>query len=290
MEATLEVNQMQLQLFTIHHRHDSQLELFRQHFSPMQVGSAISSVNLGILRDDTNFDFSSRNKNFCELTAFEEILRIATAEYVGVMHYRRIFISPRPLRLLLASFRHQVRVALRRTRVKRSHVVDEFSQKIPDIEGLNSEIRTLKSYLNRHLADYDMIVPIPIKYYGTTLRHLYATKHFPEHYDLFLDALERLHPVLTPFVASQDENPASFLTFNMFIMRRAIFQEYWHMLSTALFEMEAKIDLRHLDPYQARVFGFLAERFMAIFVRYAQSVRSAKCGYLPVALCDLDAR
>ena len=91
---------MSIQLFTIHHRCDPQLETFRRNFLPLQVGCALADTDLGILRDDRYGQLSANNRNYCELTAFDEISRSAHADYVGVMHYRRMFTVPKPLTLM----------------------------------------------------------------------------------------------------------------------------------------------------------------------------------------------
>lgn len=45
---------LQLQLFTVHHQRDPQLEIFRRNFLPLQVGCALTETDIGILRDDQN--------------------------------------------------------------------------------------------------------------------------------------------------------------------------------------------------------------------------------------------
>jgi hypothetical protein len=72
----------------------------------------------------------------------------------------------------------------------------------------------------------------------------------------------------------------------MFIFRRDIFQDYCTCLFPTLFEMEKRIDLSGYDPYQRRIFGFLAERFMAIFIDHLQRTRPLRLLELPVLFYD----
>jgi hypothetical protein len=53
--------------------------------------------------------------------------------------------------------------------------------------------------------------------------------------------------------------------FNMFITREAIFKEYSEWLFNILFEVEKRIIISE-DSYQRRVFGFMGERLLNVFV------------------------
>ena len=50
--------------------------------------------------------------------------------------------------------------------------------------------------------------------------------------------------------------------FNMFIMRRDLLNEYCGWLFDILFELERRLDISEYDPYDQRVFGFVAERLL----------------------------
>ena len=43
---------MDLDLFTIHHKEDVNIGVMQKHFTPMQVGCALSKIDLNIRRDD----------------------------------------------------------------------------------------------------------------------------------------------------------------------------------------------------------------------------------------------
>lgn len=61
-------------------------------FLPIQVGKAISNVDLGIQGDDTGDNISASNPNFCELTAQYWYWKNGNhTKYVGLNHYRRYF-------------------------------------------------------------------------------------------------------------------------------------------------------------------------------------------------------
>lgn len=63
-------------------------------YKPIQVGAAISPVDLGLLRDDAGDNISDRNQSFCELTAMYWAWRNADHDIYGLAHYRRYFAGP----------------------------------------------------------------------------------------------------------------------------------------------------------------------------------------------------
>jgi len=60
----------------------------------------------------------------------------------------------------------------------------------------------------------------------------------------------------------------SLYLYNMFIMKKDLFQEYCDWLFDILFELEKKISTKDYDSYQKRVFGFLSERLFNIWLEY----------------------
>lgn len=278
---------MLLELFTIHHRQDPQLQVLRRHFTPIQVGSAIADTSLGIMRDDTLGRLSARNRNYCELTAFDEIAQRSRADYIGVMHYRRVFTAPKPLRRWSTKAKFRIDALQNTVGLRRKPAKFVMHVKIRSAKALDAEACRLKNYLSDTCGQFDLITPVADKYPGISVREHYAKAHPVGPFDRFLALLETMHPQLKPYVQSLDQQESHFF-FNMFIMRRDLFLLYWQMLSSTLLALETELDLRSFDTYQARVFGFLAERFMGIFVRFAVAEMSARTAELPVAKCLLE--
>lgn len=71
-------------------------------------------------------------------------------------------------------------------------------------------------------------------------------------------------------------------------MKNEFFSKYWNTLKTVLQKTEKQIDFLQLDTYQTRVLGFLAERFMSIFVLYAEKEMGARISCLPVASITME--
>lgn len=61
-------------------------------YTPIHVGKAISSLDLGILGDDTGDNISHLNPYYCELTAqYWAWKNLHDVDYIGLCHYRRYF-------------------------------------------------------------------------------------------------------------------------------------------------------------------------------------------------------
>ena len=56
--------------------------------------------------------------------------------------------------------------------------------------------------------------------------------------------------------------------FNMFIMKRELADAYCAWLFPVLFELEARLDLSGYSAYDARVFGFVGERLLDVWLLY----------------------
>ena len=276
---------MDLDLFTIHHKEDVNIGVMQKHFTPMQVGCALSKIDLNIRRDDAFGTISHKNPNYCELTAFDDIARSSTAEHIGIMHYRRIFTEPKLIREKLANLRYRRRLLERRSGIGTNPVERTVEVRINSLLALDTEAEKLNAFLETSLSGIDIITPLGRYYRNPTLREKYADFHIVEHFDLFMRCLVKVRPEIAPFILTQDDHPAAYYIGNMFIMRNSIFQDYWSILSSALLLVEDQINLDILDPYQSRVFGFLAERFMGIFCRYYSAKQKIVWEQLPIAFC-----
>ena len=54
--------------------------------------------------------------------------------------------------------------------------------------------------------------------------------------------------------------------FNMFVMRSDCFRDYCKWLFPILFEIEKRLDISDYDDYNSRVFGFIAERLLDVWI------------------------
>ncbi|MGC6452626.1 MAG: DUF4422 domain-containing protein [Candidatus Puniceispirillaceae bacterium] len=274
--------QQDISLFTIHHRHDPQLDRFRRHFRPIQVGFALGGPDLGVMNDDEYGRLSARNRSYCELSAFDDVSFRRLGTHVGFMHYRRMFTAPKPLALWVKDFKFLYRKMLFDIGMRQRPVQGRLKCDIRSEERLEQEITGLERFLDKGMDRYDIITPVPVTMHGNSVRNSYAEAHIVGHFDMFFETLVRQNPHLERHVQVSMKGNDLFL-FNMFIMKTELFRQYWRILYDCLVEVEANIEFETLDSYQSRVLGFLAERFMPVFLSHAVNDLGARHCCLPVA-------
>jgi lipoate-protein ligase A len=122
---------------------------------------------------------------------------------------------------------------------------------------------------------------LPYKQYvNEGLKEYYSIKHSRKDFQLLEQAVKELYP---EYSNSFDivMNGHKFYGYNMFISKKKIFSEYMKWLFTILSYVEKRIVISD-DPYQARVFGFMAERLFTLYV-YHNNLRVYE---LPIVYLD----
>ena len=127
------------------------------------------------------------------------------------------------------------------------------------------------------LGKTDVILPRKRNYFIETTYSHYAHAHHAADLDLTRQILAERHPeCLTAFDDVMKSTKGH--RFNMFVMRRSRFDAYCAWLFDVLFELERRLDISSYSPYDARVFGFVAERLLDVWLG-ANGIRFAE---LPV--------
>ena len=198
-------------------------------YLPLHVGAEGKS-DLGYIKDNTGDNISVKNPNYCELTGLYWAWKNLQADYIGLVHYRRYFTI----------------------------------KEIRNIELKKKQILSLKEW-KRLLSKYPVIVSDKRKYYIETNRSHYNHAH-PS---IGLDETERIiqehnQEYSEAFSLVMDRTWAHM--FNMFVMHRDLFHEYCQWLFGILFELEERLDISEFDAYNSRVFGFISERLLDVWL------------------------
>lgn len=197
-------------------------------YLPIRVGAAINSDDLGYTRDDSGDNISSKNKNYCELTALYWAWKNLDADYIGLAHYRRHF-------------------TVRRGGDKQSLPVT--GQELEPV-----------------LSSYDVILPRKRYYYIETTYNQYIHAHHKEDLDITEAILKERYPeYLDAYKAVMGKSSGH--RFNMFIMKKDVLGEYCEWLFGILFELEKRLDISQYSANDARVFGFVGERLLDVWIR-----------------------
>lgn len=205
----------------------------------IQVGGASEDFP-GFVRDNSGVNISEKNPNYCELTALYWMWKNTDDPLIGLAHYRRFFGKRR----------------------MRSRVSDIYS---------DAELAELLG------SGFDILLAAPVHYHVDAKAQLLRSSALPETFEALreeivkrdIEAVEdRSDGADGGYLAAFDsffaQNAASL--YNMFYCRREIFDAYCTWLFPILFDLELKLDLDAMNGYQKRVYGFLAERLLNIWV------------------------
>lgn len=181
----------------------------------------------GYLRDDGGDNISSKNKSYCELTCLYWAWKNTLSDYLGLVHYRR-------------HFRGRGRG-------------DKFSKILTGEEAAAL------------LAQADVLVPKKRHYYIETNYSQYVHAHHAEGLLAAEAAIKKLCPEYMPSY-NKVMAERSGHKFNMFIMSRPLAESYCGWLFSVLGEAEKNIDISGWSAREQRVFGYLAERLLDVWL------------------------
>lgn len=195
-------------------------------YIPIQCGSAINEI-LGYLRDDKGTNISKKNPNYCELTALFYIWKNEkNTDIVGLCHHRRYFFS------------------------------NTFS--------LNTKNILKEKEIIRILNKYDMILPTR-KYFNNKIKTNYKKAH---HINDLLECQKIIKKICPEYEEAFNKvlERKWMYCFNMLIMKKKDYDTYCKWLFDILFELEKNIDISSYDNYNKRIYGFISERLLNVYI------------------------
>lgn len=233
---------------------------------PIQVGASLSKIRFeGMQYDDEGENISNKNLEYCELTAQYWAWKNDDADYYGFFHYRRYL-----------SFKDVYPVSKEGKLLKRGYIR-------PYIELDN--IKTDFSFwgldeqsIEQQICQYDLLTVLREKI-DTTVYRQYCQYHEQKYIDMVLDILKRKYPEYQN-ASETYMNSKEVYYMNMYVMHRALFQEYMIWLFDILEEFDSDIYRKGEKPTEQRLRGYLAERLFGIFYTY-QRENGAKCAEVP---------
>ena len=220
-------------------------------FIPIHVGSSIAGKDLEILKDNTGDNISDRNPNYCELTAHYWLWKNAhLPQYVGLNHYRRYFLLEKKL----------------------PYGSDSIEKSRSEMKYYTFNIKKL----NEIFSKYDIILA-KRKIYPYSLEFDYRLGHITEDLRIMESVLKDIYPdYLESYNRIMYRNNKLAL-YNMFIMKRDEFEKYSEWLFNILFETEKRVKISSY-PVQARIFGYMSERLLNVYVAH----NSLRIHYTPI--------
>lgn len=201
-------------------------------YLPLHVGAA-DKEDIGYTRDDAGKNISVMNMRLCELTGIYWAWKNLDADYIGLAHYRRYF-TTMPL--------------LKRLGKNKFNCI--LTQK--ELEPI--------------LKEYDLILPKKREY---GIESIYSHHiHLPYTYEkdllILRDVIKEKEPdYLQAFDIVMNRNCAHM--FNMFIMKRDIFDQYCAWVFPLLLETDRRVDVSGYTPMETRAVAYLGEFMLDIW-------------------------
>ena len=179
--------------------------------------------------DTQGINIAEKNKTFCELTAIFWLWKNLPPNLdIGIVHYRRIF---------------------------GKHGFAKPCERIFNEEDYK-----------KLLLKAPVIVPCKRHYFIETVWSQYAHAHHKEDLVVLREVVSEKYPdYLESFNRHMKERKTHL--FNIFVMRRQYFDDYCSWLFDILFEVEKRLDISHYSTNDQRVFGFLGERLLDVWLQ-----------------------
>lgn len=221
-------------------------------FAPLYVGAESQAKSQNDFCDSRGDNISDLNPYFCELTGLywawkNWIPGVSADELVGFFHYRRFF---------------------------------SLNEKVENFDdggdwGLDKLLLLLKNSSNDVILSQQTSFPINQHWFSISkklnkvkfpwqklsLMEQYGLEHNLSDIELAIDLLPKLHR----FNFEKYLDGKQFAPYNMFITSAVNAKNYFEILFPWLFELHKVIELTSRNPYQSRVFGFIAERFCSYY-------------------------
>ena len=207
-------------------------------YLPVFVGAAGKQITPDYVRDDTGDNISLKNPTFCELTGLYWVWKNVDADVYGLCHYRRYLGG------------------------------GEFRRKKTERLLKGEEIQQL-------LASSDIILPKKRHYWIETRESQYAHAHHIEDLECVEGILSERYPDYLSAWKWMLGTRSGHIC-NMFIMRKEQFDTYCNWLFDILFEAERRLDISTYADKDKRVFGYLGERLLDVWIMTNKLVYAEK--------------
>jgi hypothetical protein len=211
-------------------------------FLPIHVGHINSNLQLGYQGDDEGDSISEKNYCYCELTGqFWAWKNLKDADIVGLCHYRRYF-----------DFHKQC------------------IQFLPDtyfpMSSFNDLDYSIDSKTIKEILGGRVVVPKALPW-NETLQQQYCENHISDDYRTLESIIKETQPAkYVEAFNKQIKEGYKLRPYNMMVMRRDDFDAYCSWLFDILSRVEKAVDISHYSNYQKRIFGFMSERLMSVWL------------------------
>lgn len=221
-----------------------------QGYQPLLVGADYNANPDHYLQDNQGENISAKNPQYCELTAVYWMWKNDQSDYVGLSHYRRYF-SDQSVGKVIGG-RNAMYLWL---------LIHGQTEPISEAN--------LKQFAN----DYDWVVATPELNSLKSSWQQYSNGHYEKDLVLTRQIIAEQAPAYLMAFDLFMKRPAKMSPYNMFYTNREQFNQYCAWLFKILEEVERRVDMTGYDQYQQRLFGFLAERLLNVYLLHHQELK-----------------
>lgn len=130
-------------------------------------------------------------------------------------------------------------------------------------KSFNKKIISEKDLLFK-LDQYDVIVPERV-YLKQSLSEQFMNSFTETELHLIEDGIKKCFPEYLPTYRNVMHGHMIYFC-NMLVCKKELLDEYCDWLFTILFEIEKNVDMSNYNPYQKRLFGFISERLLTLWI------------------------
>ncbi len=203
-------------------------------YIPVHAGSANNDTIKDLIRDDSGDNISEKNPIYSELTVLYWAWKNLDCDYLGLVHYRRYFT------LHSLSFR------------KRHHSLDCVLS--------SQQVRRLTS-------DSRVILPKKRDYYIESIYSHYAHTFDGAHLKAAGEIISDIYPEYRESFDTAMRLTNGYM-FNMFIMEKALADDYCEWLFNILSVLETRIDTAGMTDFEKRYAGRVSECLFNVWLLY----------------------
>ena len=256
-----------IKIFISHHKNSEILS--SKILTPIQVNAELAETKFDMIGDNSGDNISIKNPSYCELTAQYWAWKNYEADYYGFMHYRRHFIFSHSK--LPDDVAHMVHFpVMDSTYIKKCGLDDGTIEQF--VEG------------------YDCILPYPVNMHdfhqpNNRIQFPEIQYQYLENFDIAISIVKEIHP---DFSSEVDEfiNSTEAYWYNMYIMKKELFNRYNEWLYPILYEIEKRIDHSKFSIDEMRFIGFMAERLFSIFMIRIKKETAYKIRHLQISFIE----
>lgn len=206
-------------------------------YYPIQVGPKNERFP-GFLQDDQGQNIANKNLHYCELTAQYWAWKNRQAQIQGIVHYRRFFANH-----------------FGKNKVIKNQSFDQI---------------ITNHFINQLLTNHQMILPPTSHFFE---RNLWAHYRF-QHQLVGLSTTKRIiqqeFPTYWPAFEQVMFHQRQAHMYNMLITYHKIFNNYSRWLFSVLEKVEKQVDISNFSAYEQRIFGFLSEFLLNVWIKRNQ--------------------